>query len=102
MVGALSNSTRQLNSTEDAHDYLWLAQDAWMEKDVWDWANSHEEAKKALMKACSRDGCEVQEQKVAQFKRCGGCHQVWYCSPDCQKTDWTTHKKGELQPEPRV
>ncbi|KAJ3555145.1 hypothetical protein NM688_g2741 [Phlebia brevispora] len=96
---SLSNAARELNSTEDAHDYLWLAQDAWMEEDVWKWANDQQDAKACVMKPCSRDGCDAVEQKVAQFKRCGACHQVWYCSTACQKQDWKKHKPACKQRE---
>ncbi|KAJ6502868.1 hypothetical protein C8R47DRAFT_969635 [Mycena vitilis] len=24
--------------------------------------------------------------------RCSGCHRIAYCSPECQKTDWKSHK----------
>jgi len=27
-----------------------------------------------------------------QMKRCTRCKKVWYCSQECQKTDWGTHK----------
>lgn len=66
-----------------------------MEQDVWNWANSQRDAKASVMKQCSRNSCGIVEQEVAQFKRCGSCHQVWYCSVDCQKQDWKTHKLGE-------
>lgn len=26
------------------------------------------------------------------MKRCGGCKIAQYCSPECQKSNWTTHK----------
>ncbi|KAF7322211.1 MYND-type domain-containing protein [Mycena kentingensis (nom. inval.)] len=30
------------------------------------------------------------------FKRCSGCHKLWYCSAACQNEDWTEggHKRG--------
>ena len=31
-------------------------------------------------------------QKPNATKRCSRCNIVWYCSPECQKKDWKTHK----------
>lgn len=89
----LNPSARTLNSPEDASDYLWLAQDIWMAQDVWDWVNSTEQVTRLLLKKCSRAGCSNTESKVAEFKRCSACHQVWYCTRECQKDDWKTHKQ---------
>ena len=97
MTETLNDSPRSPNGTEDAHDYLWLVQDAWMVPAVWAWADSNAEAKAAIMKDCSRAGCGKREERVAQFKRCAACHQVWYCGTACQKTDWQMHKPGELR-----
>ncbi|PSR73677.1 hypothetical protein PHLCEN_2v10596 [Hermanssonia centrifuga] len=91
-----TSAARSLNSTEDAHDYLWLCQDSFMEPKIWNWINSNAEVRKCILKKCSRAGCKTQEIEVAQFKRCGSCHQVWYCSPQCQKDDWKTHKPSAL------
>ncbi|RDB23903.1 hypothetical protein Hypma_009261 [Hypsizygus marmoreus] len=88
----LNMDPRSLNGPEEAHDYLWLTQDLWMEPDVWKWANENPDARDAVLKVCSRDACPVRETKVAQFKRCSSCHLVRYCSPACQKQDWATHK----------
>ncbi|KAH8106247.1 hypothetical protein BXZ70DRAFT_918821 [Cristinia sonorae] len=89
----LNNSSRAMNSPEDASDYLWLAQDLWMDPEVWTWAQSQRDVKMLLVKKCSRKGCSNVEEDVAQFKRCGACHQVWYCGRDCQKADWKEHKQ---------
>ena len=87
---------RAPNSLEDAHDYLVSAQEAWMKPDVWVWASSQQDAQSCVMKQCTRSGCENHEESVAQFKRCASCHLVFYCSRDCQKADWKTHKPGEF------
>ena len=31
--------------------------------------------------------------RVVADKICGGCQMVRYCSPECQKADWASHKK---------
>ncbi|KAH6912043.1 hypothetical protein BKA70DRAFT_1266388 [Coprinopsis sp. MPI-PUGE-AT-0042] len=82
------------NSPEEAHDYLWVAQDLWMEEDVWEWADSNPDVKAVVLKKCSNEvqGCRVREGDVAQFKRCSACRLVSYCSVSCQKAHWPKHK----------
>ena len=66
----------------------------WMQDDVWNWVNDNPDVKAHVLKKCSREGCEVLETRVAQFKRCAACHKAWYCGTACQKKDWETHKIG--------
>ena len=39
-------------------------------------------------------GCKIPEQKgkARSFKVCGGCKYVRYCSSECQKQNWKSHK----------
>lgn len=34
------------------------------------------------------------------LKRCGRCKSIWYCSPECQRLDWKTHKEVCVPPSP--
>ncbi|KAL4065599.1 hypothetical protein V8B97DRAFT_1919737 [Scleroderma yunnanense] len=88
----LNMMPRTHNGAEDAQDYLFLTQDVWMKDDVWAWANGTPEAKNNVLKPCANGECGAIETKVAQFKRCGACKQVVYCSQTCQRGDWKTHK----------
>ncbi|KAJ7628736.1 hypothetical protein FB45DRAFT_43627 [Roridomyces roridus] len=40
--------------------------------------------------ACYHHSCFKGD--TAPLSRCGGCRRVAYCSPECQKLDWTLHK----------
>jgi hypothetical protein len=64
------------NGPEEAHDYLWAAQDLWMAPDVWDWVNEDAAVADLVLKYCSRPDCAAQETKATQFKRCAACQQV--------------------------
>ncbi|KAE9397723.1 hypothetical protein BT96DRAFT_822920 [Gymnopus androsaceus JB14] len=90
----LDSSARSYNSPADAHDYLWLSHDLWMEKEVWSWLNSESssDAQQAVRKSCTRPGCGLQEREVGEFPQCSGCQTVSYCTPGCQKGDWKRHK----------
>ncbi|TID25971.1 ASTRA-associated protein 1 [Venturia nashicola] len=47
--------------------------------------------KEELIKICG--GCGVWEEvDQPRFSRCMRCKSKHYCSKDCQKNDWTTHK----------
>lgn len=37
--------------------------------------------------------CSFCEKLGDRFKRCSRCLRVWYCSPECQKSDWKKHKE---------
>ncbi|KAK3052705.1 hypothetical protein LTR09_006187 [Extremus antarcticus] len=37
--------------------------------------------------------------KANSSKQCGRCRQVFYCSPECQKTDWKQHKEDCSPPD---
>ncbi|GBE79251.1 hypothetical protein SCP_0204480 [Sparassis crispa] len=89
---SLNMDARTFNGPEQAHDYLWLTQDLWMEPCVWAWADGDAEAKACVLRKCSRPDCGRLEERVAEFKRCGGCKEAVYCGPECQKEDWKVHK----------
>lgn len=73
---SLNMNGRQHNGPEDAHDYLWLTQDLWMEDDVWHWVNDNADVKRLVTRNCSREGCQAKETKAAEFQRCGACRLV--------------------------
>jgi hypothetical protein len=43
---------------------------------------------------CANPSCDKVEESVKQFKRCGRCKHVSYCSGECQRGDWHLHKKS--------
>jgi hypothetical protein len=67
-----------MNGPEDAHDYLWLTQDLWMDPDVWNWADQNPEIKASVRRLCCREGCGKIESTVAEFKRCAACKTVCF------------------------
>ncbi|KAJ6580004.1 hypothetical protein DFH09DRAFT_1260399 [Mycena vulgaris] len=83
-----------MNGPDEAHDYLWTAQDLWMAPDVWNWVNEDSAVRALILKSCGRPECAAQETEATQFKRCSGCQLVIYCGASCQKTDWKRHKAG--------
>lgn len=65
-----------MNGTDSAHDYLWLVQNLWMKSDVWNWANSDEEAVKLILRECCAPDCTIVETLPNEFKRCAACKMV--------------------------
>ncbi|EIW60812.1 uncharacterized protein TRAVEDRAFT_120694 [Trametes versicolor FP-101664 SS1] len=39
------------------------------------------------------DGCRrTESESKVKLKRCAGCSATMYCSRQCQKQDWVSHK----------
>jgi hypothetical protein len=49
-------------------------------------------ARSPAMRACALGGCGARETHVSQFKLCGACKTVCYCSKAHQAEDWAHHK----------
>ncbi|KAI0773886.1 hypothetical protein C8Q74DRAFT_791897 [Fomes fomentarius] len=92
--------TRHRNRRDDAHDYRWLAQDLWMEDDVWEWANNDQEVRTMITKRCHYSGCRARETRPLAFRCCSDCSWAYYCSRTCQKAHWSTHKTDPMSSLP--
>ena len=49
-----------------------------------------------LFKKCNNCGNAEAKGKMV-FGVCGGCKQAFYCSPECQKEDWSKKHKNECK-----
>jgi hypothetical protein len=49
-------------------------------------------ARSPAMRACALGGCAARKTHVLQFKLCGACKTVCYCSKAHQAEDWAHHK----------
>lgn len=45
-----------------------------------------------VLRYCSSDACAKLEATHSTFAACSRCKCVVYCSPACQKADWSSHK----------
>jgi len=52
-------------------------------------ANRHSDA--AVLKQCAT--CGEKEEFIGLLLACGGCRSKHYCTKECQKKDWKSHKK---------
>ncbi|KAJ7601151.1 hypothetical protein C8J56DRAFT_27424 [Mycena floridula] len=46
---------------------------------------------------CSERSCDFTSRTATTMKACSACQTVFYCSKECQKRHWTTHKPYCLQ-----
>ncbi|KAF7343171.1 MYND domain protein [Mycena venus] len=51
----------------------------------------NEPPKKDVLSACA--GCLTVFADRSALKKCAQCQHSWYCSRECQKKDWPSHKK---------
>ncbi|KAI6038771.1 hypothetical protein EDC04DRAFT_1898736 [Pisolithus marmoratus] len=52
---------------------------------------THAPQKQRGYRICDTCGA-VENSSVQKFRLCGGCLTTQYCSPECQKSHWTSHK----------
>ena len=43
--------------------------------------------------------CAVCDKSDSPLKKCSQCSSVFYCSVDCQKADWKSHKSNCINAE---
>ncbi|PIL27075.1 hypothetical protein GSI_10214 [Ganoderma sinense ZZ0214-1] len=55
-------------------------------------SNGNEASTVLAMGAESCDRCKKKETAERKLMRCTGCRKAVYCSRECQKSDWKTHK----------
>ncbi|KAI8069346.1 hypothetical protein BC940DRAFT_24803 [Gongronella butleri] len=48
---------------------------------------------KVKRQQCANPYCENAEEKLGDFKRCGQCERVAYCSRECQRNHWKSGHK---------
>ncbi|KAJ7108147.1 hypothetical protein C8R44DRAFT_803709 [Mycena epipterygia] len=42
--------------------------------------------------SCAAPGCRNSKLRGSPMRLCNQCKMVYYCSAECQKTDWGLHK----------
>jgi hypothetical protein len=71
-----THPVRGTDGPEDARDHLWLAQDLWMQDDVWRWVDSDPVVKSRVFRECSDPTCKKKEERIGQWQKCSGCKKV--------------------------
>ncbi|KAF9473539.1 hypothetical protein BDN70DRAFT_867279 [Pholiota conissans] len=59
----------------------------------------------ALIRICEGEAfSKVEKKDIDALKSCAKCHIAVYCSRDCQRSDWSTHKRicGKSEQQPQV
>lgn len=46
-----------------------------------------------MMKSSKPTSCDTCHELRSELRRCSKCKARWYCSVECQRTDWKEHKK---------
>ncbi|CAE6456658.1 unnamed protein product [Rhizoctonia solani] len=42
--------------------------------------------------------CDYCDTERSSLRACSGCHNAWYCDPECQKAHWKSHRIWCLHP----
>jgi len=53
--------------------------------------SAHAHQKQRGYRICDQCGA-IENPAVQKFRLCGGCMTAQYCSPECQKSNWSSHK----------
>ena len=55
---------------------------------------SHQDTLNIVLLSIKPSICDTCEEESTKMVRCNCCKNAWYCSKECQKKAWKTHKKN--------
>ena len=88
-VTLLLEEPRTKNRLKEYHRYEEVVSEAATSKNEIDLMKYREK----FCRTADCGACGASETEPLEFKKCGGCKLVVYCSENCQKQDWENHAK---------
>ena len=90
-IGERNDTPNISDTTKEFYEYFKIISENYMYKNMFPVDDTALVG--VFIPKCQLKSCENKHGSNIKLRKCSGCLRMWYCSAECQRLDWNSHKK---------